>query len=450
MKRFGFTAERRRRGRQGANREMEDIMNPLQALAEQGQAVWLDFLSRDIFADGELATADRGGRPRRRHLQSVDLREGDRRERRRTMPTSRGSSARARPRSARSTNGSPSRIFRRRRPTAPGLRAHRGPRTASSASKCRPISPSIPRRRSRRRGVCGTRSAARTSWSRCRPPPRGCRRSASLSPRASTSTSRCCSRSRSTRRWPRPISPAWKTALRGGKPIGRIASVASFFVSRIDTAVDKLIDQAAARSANAAERAALETLRGKAAIANAKLAYRAGKRIFSGARWERLRKEGARPQQLLWASTGTKNPAYSDVLYVEKLIGPDTVNTMPEKTMDAFRDHGKVRDTLDRAMSARPRRHSRRSIAPAFRSTRSPPSWSSTACRLFADAFDKLIAAVAGKRRARARQDAQRADADASRAASRRRSAKRGKGLACAKANPPPVERGRDAVDRRR
>ena len=131
-----------------------------------------------------------------------------------------------------------------------------------------------------------------------------------------------------------------------GKPIDRIASVASFFVSRIDTAVDKLLDEAAARAPNAAERSRLEKLRGKVAIANAKLAYRSWQQLFAGERWERLKKHGARPQQLLWASTGTKNPAYSDVLYVDELIGPETVNTMPEKTMDAFRDHGTVRDTL--------------------------------------------------------------------------------------------------------
>ena len=138
----------------------------------------------------------------------------------------------------------------------------------------------------------------------------------------------------------------------GGKPLDRIASVASFFVSRIDTAVDKLLDEAAARAANEAERTSLRSLRGKVAIANAKLAYRRWQQRFSGPRWERLKKHGARPQQLLWASTGTKNPAYSDVLYVEELIGPETVNTMPEKTMDAFRDHGTVRDTLTAEVDA--------------------------------------------------------------------------------------------------
>jgi transaldolase/glucose-6-phosphate isomerase len=183
-----------------------------------------------------------------------------------------------------------------------------------------------------------------------------------------------------------------------GKPIGRMASVASFFVSRIDTAVDKLLEQAIERSANATERAALEKLRGKAAIANAKLAYQRWQKRFSGARWERLQKEGARPQQLLWASTGTKNPAYSDVLYIEELIGPETVNTMPEKTMDAFRDHGKVRDTLTADVGA-----AAQTLAALDRAGISLEKVTTElvvdGVRLFADAFDKLNAALAGKRK---------------------------------------------------
>ena len=91
----------------------------------------------------------------------------------------------------------------------------------------------------------------------------------------------------------------------------------------------------------------LAALKGKVAIANAKLAYRDYKRLFSGARWKKLEAKGARPQRLLWASTGTKNKDYSDVLYVEELIGPDTVNTVPPATVDAFRDHGKLRDSLE-------------------------------------------------------------------------------------------------------
>jgi transaldolase/glucose-6-phosphate isomerase len=138
---------------------------------------------------------------------------------------------------------------------------------------------------------------------------------------------------------------------RGGDP-GGVASVASFFVSRIDTAVDKLIEARLDQTADDAERLALRSIRGKVAIANAKLAYGRYKRLFAGPRWEALRAKGARTQRLLWASTGTKNPEYSDVLYVEELIGPDTINTMPLATMDAFRDHGKLRASLEEDLPA--------------------------------------------------------------------------------------------------
>jgi transaldolase / glucose-6-phosphate isomerase len=131
-----------------------------------------------------------------------------------------------------------------------------------------------------------------------------------------------------------------------GDAVSGIASVASFFVSRIDTLVEtQMKDRRSALSE--AERARLDALAGKVAIANAKLAYQSYKRIFSGPRWEALRARGARPQRVLWASTGTKNPSYSDVLYVEELIGPDTVNTMPPETLSAFRDHGKLRSSLE-------------------------------------------------------------------------------------------------------
>ena len=122
--------------------------------------------------------------------------------------------------------------------------------------------------------------------------------------------------------------------LEAGQPIGQIASVASFFVSRVDTAVDALLPETS-------------PLRGKAAIANAKTAYQIFKRLFKGERWGRLAAAGARVQRPLWASTSTKNPAYSDVLYFEELIGPDTVNTVPESTLRAFADHGRVRATLE-------------------------------------------------------------------------------------------------------
>jgi transaldolase len=125
----------------------------------------------------------------------------------------------------------------------------------------------------------------------------------------------------------------------GGDP-SAVASVASFFVSRVDTEADKRLEAIGTESALA--------LRGKLAIANAKLAYRNYERIFTGERWERLAAAGASKQRCLWASTSTKNPAYRDVMYVEELIGPETVNTMPKETMEAFQDHGVVEETLRR------------------------------------------------------------------------------------------------------
>jgi transaldolase len=125
-----------------------------------------------------------------------------------------------------------------------------------------------------------------------------------------------------------------------GEDVSRIASVASFFVSRVDTKVDKALDGIATDAARA--------LRGRAAIANAKLAYAAYQEIFQGAEFAELRNAGARVQRCLWASTSTKNPDYRDVLYVEELIGPKTVDTMPLETIDAFTDHGRLERTLDR------------------------------------------------------------------------------------------------------
>jgi len=121
--------------------------------------------------------------------------------------------------------------------------------------------------------------------------------------------------------------------------LSRLASVASFFVSRIDARIDGIVAEKAG-SANAQDRAALLELRGKTAIANAKLAYEQYERIFRGERWHKLAARGARPQRLLWASTGTKEKSYSDVLYVDELIGPGTINTMPPETLEAYCDHG--------------------------------------------------------------------------------------------------------------
>jgi transaldolase/glucose-6-phosphate isomerase len=181
----------------------------------------------------------------------------------------------------------------------------------------------------------------------------------------------------------------------GGDASG-IASVASFFVSRIDVAVDKLIEERLAKTNGAHE---LGELRGKVAIANAKLAYQSYKKLFFGPRWERLRTKGARVQRLLWASTGTKNKDYSDVLYVEELIAADTVNTVPPTTLDAFRDHGKVRPSLEEHID-----EASQTMVALDRSGISIDAVTAKlveeGVQLFADAFDKLLGAVARKRAA--------------------------------------------------
>jgi transaldolase len=132
-----------------------------------------------------------------------------------------------------------------------------------------------------------------------------------------------------------------------GKPIDRITSVASFFVSRIDTAIDKRLAERIACAGSEEEKEKLEGLRGHIAIANAKMAYQTFKEAFQAKRFATLGTQGARVQRPLWASTSAKNPAYPDVYYVEALIGPETVNTLPPATLKAFRDHGRVRLSLE-------------------------------------------------------------------------------------------------------
>jgi transaldolase len=134
--------------------------------------------------------------------------------------------------------------------------------------------------------------------------------------------------------------------LKSGRPVDTIASVASFFVSRVDTMIDPLLEEKIKAAGSPAERERLGQLRGQAAVANARLAYQVFGRVFAGDRFSALRQKGARVQRLLWGSTSTKNPDYSDIKYVGELIGRDTVNTMPEETMMAFRDHGEVRETI--------------------------------------------------------------------------------------------------------
>ncbi|HEX9134155.1 MAG TPA: transaldolase [Ktedonobacteraceae bacterium] len=132
-----------------------------------------------------------------------------------------------------------------------------------------------------------------------------------------------------------------------GQDISRLASVASFFVSRVDVLVDNLLEDKMKAVGSSAQQQKLKALEGKAAIANARLAYQEFKHLFSGPRFAALKQQGARVQRPLWASTSTKNPAYRDVLYVEELIGPDTVNTMPLTTIESFHDHGRVRFSIE-------------------------------------------------------------------------------------------------------
>jgi transaldolase/glucose-6-phosphate isomerase len=189
-----------------------------------------------------------------------------------------------------------------------------------------------------------------------------------------------------------------KYVAKGGDP-SHVASVASFFVSRIDSAVDKQLDEKIAKANDPSEKERLAALKGKVAIANAKLAYQDYKKLFSGARWDKLAAKGAKPQRLLWASTGTKNKDYSDVLYVEELIGPNTVNTVPPATLDAFRDHGTPRDSLEENIE-----DARRVLEELDKSGVSLDAITAElvkdGVKQFADAADKLYGAVAHKRAA--------------------------------------------------
>ncbi|MBD8545736.1 transaldolase [Sphingomonas sp. CFBP 8760] len=187
--------------------------------------------------------------------------------------------------------------------------------------------------------------------------------------------------------------------VRQGQPIDRIASVASFFVSRIDTTIDKQID--ARLKDGDAEAEALKAVRGKVAIANAKQAYAWYQDFIASDRWQALAAKGAQPQRLLWASTGVKDPAYPDTLYIDTLIGPDTVNTMPPKTMDAFRDHGTVATTLTADVDA-----ARHVLAEADRLGLDLPGVTDSlvleGVASFTSAFDDLLGAIANKQPATA------------------------------------------------
>jgi transaldolase/glucose-6-phosphate isomerase len=181
-------------------------------------------------------------------------------------------------------------------------------------------------------------------------------------------------------------------AKRGGH-LKKMAGVASFFISRIDTLVDSMIEDKLKTTKDAPTQTLLKSLLGKVAIANGKLTYQRYQRIFSGPRWEALASKGAQTQRVLWASTSTKNPAYRDVMYVEELIGPDTVDTMPPATVDAFRDHGRLRNSLAEDVPGAQKVMD--DLAKAGISIKEVTTRLTTdGVKLFADAFHKLLAAV--------------------------------------------------------
>lgn len=181
-------------------------------------------------------------------------------------------------------------------------------------------------------------------------------------------------------------------AARGGN-LKKMAGVASFFISRIDTLVDSLLSEKLKTTSDPQKQALLKSLMGKVAVANGKLTYQLYLKIFSGPRWEKLAAKGAQTQRVLWASTSTKNPNYRDVIYVEELIGSDTVNTMPPATIDAFRDHGRVRPTLTEDIPGAQK--TMEDLAKAGISMKEvTDKLTVDGVKLFSDAFDKLLAAV--------------------------------------------------------
>jgi transaldolase / glucose-6-phosphate isomerase len=181
----------------------------------------------------------------------------------------------------------------------------------------------------------------------------------------------------------------------GGDP-SRVASVASFFISRIDSMVDAIVKTKLKSSTDPKEQALLRSLLGKVAIANGKLTYQRYKEIFSGPAWDALAKKGAQTQRVLWASTSTKDPSYSDVLYIEELIGPDTVNTIPPQTLDAFRDHGKPKASLEADLdAAQDTMDTLQTVGISMKKV--TDDLVTQAVKLFAEPFDKLLNTVDAK-----------------------------------------------------
>jgi transaldolase len=192
---------------------------------------------------------------------------------------------------------------------------------------------------------------------------------------------------------------ALEKRLAQGENISHLASVASFFVSRVDVLVDKLLEDKIKAESGAARQQQLKALQGKIAIANARLVYQEFKRLFGGPRFEALQQRGARVQRPLWASTSTKNPAYRDVLYAEELIGPDTVDTMTLATIESFRDHGRVRPSVeDQLPEAKAELAALDNVGISYEQiTR---QLQVEGVQRFADSFDRLFACIEDKRKA--------------------------------------------------
>ena len=192
---------------------------------------------------------------------------------------------------------------------------------------------------------------------------------------------------------------ALEERLARGENISHIASVASFFVSRVDVLVDKLLEDKSDAVSERAEQEQLKALQGKIAIANARLVYQEFKRLFGGPRFESLQQRGARVQRPLWASTSTKNPAYRDVLYAEEMIGPATVDTMTLTTIENFRDHGRVRPSIeDNIPQARAQLAALAAVGISYDQV--TQQLQDEGVQKFADSFHKLFAGIEGKRKA--------------------------------------------------
>ncbi len=185
--------------------------------------------------------------------------------------------------------------------------------------------------------------------------------------------------------------------LDAGRPIKEIASVASFFVSRVDASVDKILDSKITATQDPAQKELFRTLLGKTAIANSKAAYSAFEETFAQERFYRLKAQGAQFQRPLWASTGTKNPAYSDVLYVESLIGPNTVDTVPPATLDAFRDHGRAELTLTEGLVEAEKSLERLAFCGVALS-QVTQDLEKAGVELFAEAYNKILKRIREKR----------------------------------------------------